>query len=338
MSKSNGKGPVDHKEPVSLTRVAPKAVASPALGATLAKMDPAELDQVFLRKQEALFELAADVSLPEATRNSIIALHRQASPNKAGMEEVSIAWRPPEIKIVQSTTTAASRPESSRAGDMFTTAGEALPKLFSFVPVHFNQENVLFPMDAKRPECQAPDAKLGRPYGECTKCPHQPFGQQNGGRGEQNKTDCNNQIVAAVLGEDLSQLYIVRFAKTSRKAGSQLLQLSAAQTMIWQQSYYLSTEKGQGTGNYHVFKVAPTGKNNSPHAMRVAQALCDLYTADRHRKLATHYRGVSEAADEAAQEEANFEKRRQPGGDVEPFDGDGADNARTSVRGSSRPM
>jgi hypothetical protein len=335
MSKTNGKNPATT---TALTRTVPRAVARPALGAELAKMDPDELDQVFLRMQEALFELAEDASLPEEARNSIIALHTQASPVKAGMDEVNIAWRLPEIKIVQATTTAASRPESARPGDMFTTAGEALPKQFAFVPVHFNNENVLFPVDAKRPECQAPDAKLGRPYGECQKCPHLPFGQQNGGRGEQKKTDCNNQIVSAVLAADMSQLYIVRFAKTSRKAGSSLLQLAAAQPMIWQQSYFLSTEKGQGTGNYHVFKVAPAGKNNAPHVMRVAQALCDLYTADRRRKLATHYRGVSEAADAAAQEEADFERRRQPGGDVEPFDADSGDSAQTSVRGSSRPM
>jgi hypothetical protein len=337
MSKTNGKNPTTT---TALTRTLPRAIARPALGAELAKLDPSDLDQTFLQKQEALFELVQDDTLPEEVRNQIMALHSQASPTKAGMDEVTIAWRPPEIKIVQATTTAASRPESARAGDLFSTAGDALPKQFSFVPVHFNNENVLFPADAKRPECQAPDAKLGRPYGECQKCPHLPFGQQNGGRGEQKKTDCNNQIVAAVLASDLSQLYIVRFAKTSRKAGSSLLQLAAAQPTIWQQSYFLTTEKGQGTGNYHIFKVAPSGMNNSPHVKRVAQALCDLYTADRHRKLATHYRGVIEAADEAAKEEAAFESRRQPGGDVEPYDtdGGGSGSASTSVRGNSRPM
>jgi hypothetical protein len=108
--------------------------------------------------------------------------------------------------------------------------------------------------------------------------------------------------------------------------------------VLWQQTYTLSTEKGQGTGNYYVFKTAPTGRSNTQHMMRVAQALCELYTADRHRKLADHYRSVSAAADVAADEEAEFEKRRHANGDAEPYDLDGAVSEKTSVRGSSKPM
>lgn len=315
------------------------------LGRVLALRDPAELDNLCAEMLDALRTLATDTSLPADIRKAVERLVDQAAQVKPGMEEVSTRWRIPRIQIAQATSTTAAKPENAKNGDLFTTAGQTLEKPFPFIPFHFSHENIMFPTGAKAPTCQAPDAKLGQPYGECQKCPNLPFGMQNGGKGDQKKTDCQNQIVVTVMAADLSQVYTIQFAKTSRGAGSALQSLAGQQTVSWQQAYLLETEKGNSElGNFHKYKISPTGKNNDEHKMKVAKVLCDLYSAERYRLLAEWYRGSSSAAQMAAASEGEFQGSKLDAGlagETESYDlGEGGSTPppATSVRSAAKPM
>jgi hypothetical protein len=327
-------------KPVAIAR--PRRVKPPR-GLELMQKARAELDGAVTSAMDELVALATDPKLPAEYQKLVTELVGQASTEKPGMEEVVVGWKIPMISINQPTTTATTRPESARLGDIYTSEGKVLERPFPFLVFSLFQENVNFPLNAKVPVCAAPDAQLGNTYGKCVECPHLPFGLQNAA--EQKITDCQNQITAIVATTDMSKVYMVRFAKTSRKAGSALQSLAGASNRMWDNSFLLSTEKGQGAqGAYFIFKVEPTGKPNNEHVRLIAQTLCNLYRAERDRALADHYRAASAAPAAAAAAETAFEGSKLDAGlagEAESYelgDGGGTPAAAGSVRSAAKPM
>lgn len=285
----------------------PTPPAKLSLGQRLALEDPEVLTQAVVNKLEALQLLAVDADVPEKVREAVLILAALASPQRPGMEEMNTSWKVPRVSIVQPTSQSEAKPEAAKNGDLYTTAGQLLEKPFGIIPIYFYEENINFPKQGKNPACQAPDAKLGSPYGECVKCPYLPFGKQNGGRGDQKATDCSNNIVCIALTMDLKQVVQVQFAKTSRRAGSALLSLAGQQTAVWKQSYLLTTEKKTAdVGVYFIYKVEPTAKDNEPGVQKLAHAIYDLFNAERQRMLADWYARPQKAQQVAAEAEGSF--------------------------------
>lgn len=301
--------PVEEPAKKSLVVIdTPKVPAPrPSMGAQAALIDPAELDAAVAARREVLEALLHDTTMPETTRASLGALIALASTQKPGMEEMQNAWKLTRASIVQPTTRSEAKPESARPGDIYTSGGQILVRPSAVIPIYFFEENVNFPEGGKVPVCSAPDAKLGSPFGKCVDCPHLPYGKQNGGRGEQKKTDCQNNIVAVLLLKDLSGLFTMQFGKTSRKAGGVMMQLAGQQQRVWTQSYLLNTEKKTNdAGLYYIMTTAPTGQNNPDDVCRVAEAFYGLYAAERKRGLADHYARPARAPIAAAEAEAEF--------------------------------
>jgi len=328
-------------------------VVKSSMGAAAAALDPAVLEATVIRKREELANLADDTTMPDVARQAVKTLAALASPNKPGMEEMVAAWRVPRVSIVQPTSQSETKPEAAKNGDLYTSSGQLLERPTPVIPLYFFEENINFPQQGKNPVCQAPDAKLGSPFGECLKCPHLPFGKQNAGRGEQHKTDCQNNIVAIVMSTDLvnPQVYMLQFGKTSRKAGSALLSLAGQQTAVWRQSYLLNTEKKTGDlGLYFVYKVEPTGKDNPEHVMRLAEALYGMYVAGRKLFLADCYARPARAPRAAAEAEGQFAAGALEAGlanngiepDLSPVDATTPAGAKPTkggaARSSSKPM
>jgi hypothetical protein len=290
---------------LDLPKAAPPAKLT--MGQAAAQQDPAVLDAEVLKRRDALHALQTDPTMPEDVRKAVETLHALASPNKPGLEEMVAAWKLPRINIAQPTTRSEAKPETARQGALYTTAGQLLEMPWGGIPLYIHEENINFPEQGKNPVCQAPDGKLGSPYGECLKCPHLPFGKQNAGRGDQKKTDCQSNIVAIMLAKDLSNVYMVQFGKTSRKAGSALMSLAGQQTVLWRQSYLLNTEKKTGDlGLYYIYKVEPTGKDNPEHVLKLSEALYGLYIAERRRFLAEWYLRPVRAPMVAVEAEGQF--------------------------------
>lgn len=289
------------------TALVPKASTKLSAGAAAAQMDPEVLAANAAEKLLALQQLSEDATLAAPTRDAVRNLAALASPNKPGMEEMIAMWKVPRIMIAQPTSQSEAKPEAAKNGDLYTSAGQLLERPFGIIPIYFFEENVNFPKNEKNPACSAPDAKLGSPFGECAKCPHLPMGKQNGGRGEQQRTDCSNNIVCVALAQDLSQVYLIQFSKTSRKTGNALLQLAGQQSFVWKQSYLLNSEKKTAdVGVYFVYKIEPTGKDNSADVQKVAHALYDLYVAQRKMFLADWYSRPARAPMAAAEAEGAF--------------------------------
>lgn len=332
----------------AITAPKPAAIArsrrlKPARGLELMLKDPVELDNAVSSAMDELVALAIDPKLPTEYQKIVTELVSQASTEKPGMEEVVVGWKIPLITINQPTTVSAARPDTAKLGDIYTSEGRVLERPFPFLVFSLFQENVNFPQNAKIPVCAAPDAQLGNAFGKCIECPHLPFGLQNAA--EQKITDCQNQITAIVATTDMSKVYMVRFAKTSRKAGSALQSLAGASNRMWDNSFLLSTEKGSGAQAYFIFKVEPTGKPNNEHVRLIAQTLCNLYRAERDRALADHYRAAAAAPATAAAAEGAFEGSKLDAGlagETESYDlGEGGGvpaPAAGSVRSAAKPM
>jgi hypothetical protein len=279
------------------------------MGVEAAAANPAMLEAALVERREALSRLADDDTVPDETRKAIVTMAALASPHKPGMEEVASSWKLSRINIVQPTTRSLAKPEAAKNGDLYSEAGTLLERPWAGIPLSFFEENINFPQTGNNPVCSAPDGKLGSPFGECLKCTYLPFGKQNGGRGDQQRTDCQNNIVAIMMSADLTnpQVYMVQFGKTSRKAGSALLALAGRQTAVWRQSYLLDTEKKVGDrGLYYTYKIEPTGKDNPEHVVRLAQALYGVYVAGRKLFLADWYSRPARAPQAAIEAEGSF--------------------------------
>jgi len=272
----------------------PAGLAIPTLAEVQALAEAAKV------KLEALSDLLADPEVSGPVKEKVQALIELANPNKPGMEEINTTWTLPRVSIAQPTTQSAAKPDSAKPGDMFTSAGALLERPHGIIPLWFHEENIMFKTGEKAPECSSMDGKLGSAYGACASCPHLPFGKQNGGRGDQKKTECQNQIVVTALSADLSQVYSIQFAKTSRSAGNALISLAKSHPFPWKQSYLLSTEKKVGDlGTYYIYKIEPTGKDNAADVLKVAKSLSELFGANRKTAIGDYYLragGASQAA------------------------------------------
>lgn len=318
----------------------PKAVTG--VTTTLAEVEA--LAVVAKAKLDGLADLLDDTELSAPIKEKVQALMELANPNKPGMEEINTTWTLPRVSIAQPTTQSAAKPESAKAGDMFTSSGTLLERPFGLIPLWFHEENIMFKTGEKAPECSSMDGKVGSAYGRCNNCPHLPFGKQNGGRGEQKKTECQSQIVVTALSADLTQVYSVQFAKTSRSAGNALISLAKSHPFPWKQSYLLSTEKKVGDlGTYYIYKIEPTGKDNSAEAAKVAKALSELFGANRKVALGDRDLRIGGAANAAAASEIpGFDAAKLAAGLNLSSQGEELDlgdaSPAASVRSTSKPM
>lgn len=296
-------------DPTALAAATRQPLIKLSRGAEMAKVDPAILEAAIVQKREELLMLADDANMPDNLRQVVRNLVALSAPNKPGLEEMAGSWNIPRINIAQPTSRSDAKPESAKNGSLYTTEGKLLDTPWGGIPIHFSEENINFPKGGgNNPVCQSPDGKLGSPFGVCEKCPHVPFGKQNGGRGDQKQSDCYSNIVVVMLATDLSQVYKVQFGKTSRKAGAALLALARQQPFVWKQSYLLNTEKKTNDmGMYWILQTQPTGKDNDPNVTKLCEKLYGLWSAERDRFLADWYARPARAPMAAAEAEGNFE-------------------------------
>ena len=318
------------------------------LGARLAKEPMDKLTAAAVDARLAMEALRDDASLPATLRQSVSDLVDLSAAARPDLEEMNISWTPPRVSIAQPTTRDEKRPDGAKNGALFTTEGKLLEQPWSMIPIYFFEEHVNFGANGKTPVCRSLDGHLGSPFGVCGSCPHLPFGKQNGGRGEQKKSDCYSNIVTVALASDLSQVYTVQFGKTSRRAGSALLSWVRAQKRAWKQSYLIDTEKKSGNNNlYWVYTCKSTGKDNDADVQRVAKGLHDLYHATRGIQLADWYSRPQQAAQQAAAIEESYDGSAFEAGMVN--DGVEPDtetppppvpttHGKSSARNSSKPM
>ena len=302
-----------------------------------------------------LRKLADSPDLPAEVRAQVTALVGSANPSKKGLsEDTQTAWQIPEITIRQkSTEMGGTLPDNAKDGFLLSvmnrkTVLEVLPQPFKFHVLAEYSSNVRFTSGEKAPTCSSPDARLGSPNGECAKCPDLPMGQQPGGWNAQKPSSCAYSLCYVVIDAAFTNIYEVKFSKTSFKAGQNIATLiRAGAGNVWQREFQLTTEKQSNDhGTYYTFKSQPTGetKIDADHD-KVCDAVADVFLAGRSLFLHRFYAGVLNAKDNAKKGDAAFGSAIGAGldgneGTTPNFDTpiDGVDTSANKARNSNNPM
>lgn len=160
---------------------------------------------------EKLKELAE--KLPEeSNRANAIALVERMGEVIEGISDKPITWRPGTLKLTQATSDRSKLPRGATVGDL--VLGETvLDKPYKVIPIRSWDARQYWSPDQNEAKmlCSSPDAEVGYLGFNCRECPHSEF--------KDNKIDCNKIKVFMVVASDLSDVFLVNFAKTSYKVG-----------------------------------------------------------------------------------------------------------------------
>lgn len=288
----------------------------------------------------------------DALTDHILANVNATSESEEGsfLSEVETRNARAQLIIRQGTTNLATMPTDTPLGKLFSTAGEIVGTPLRVHLLYAYQMNLRYPPMGegnRAPVCKSPDGKLGSPGGWCLNCTELPFGLQNGGAGEQKKTECAQWIVFIVITEDMKHIYEIGMSRTSLKTAKTMATLAKAAgtaDKLVRRVFILETESKMNAAQqrYFQFKVAVDTKDKelsaADHAALVG--LSDLLQAQNHLVLARYYATVREGKTVAAANEAAFDPQAAMGtldaGGAEPnFDATGTPPA---ARNSNTPM
>lgn len=236
-------------------------------------------------------------SLPQDVQDKYLTLAQRLRGSSDAFEGEGDTWRPSRIRLVQAMTGEDSgKPEDARLGDYFYEGGP-IERPTKFVVVYGYYTRVRFvPDEDQYPSCSSENVDVrGRKekdksisiYGDkCAECPldNQPFRYGK-------PTNCNNVLNVVMLPENLEQILVYQFQKSSWTVGQSLRSLaSATHPKPWSRYFSLDSElkkRGKGGGQYAVPVIRPVDTKTTPvpdHFQAFSAFLCDHlkeYRAER---------------------------------------------------------
>jgi hypothetical protein len=161
---------------------------------------------------ETLGKLA--VELPEAVRQNALDLVERMGEVIEGIGDRPVEWRANVLKLVQAMSDRSKLPKGTGVGDFLLGEDTIDQPLDVIVLRTWNARQYWSPdQNEAKMLCSSPDGVVGYIGLECKVCPHSKFNE------ETKKTECNLIKQFMVLKSDLSDVFMVNFAKTNYKAG-----------------------------------------------------------------------------------------------------------------------
>lgn len=213
-------------------------------------------------------------------------LFKLMSSQPDGFEE-EVRWQPEKLKLVHPITDDPLMPQEAEPGDLYA-AGDLLwsreedgrSKPFKFVLCYAWQSRARFQPGDNRPDCTSADSKWND-HGtlQCKNCPDLPF--RNG-----KPTNCQNTLNMVVLPLDLKGVYIVRFSKSSYKAGTNIKKLLRSSLKVWDKVFGLaSKEMSNGTNTWNVYQTMPISEKPPEEVRLFAEHVSGAYREMRQDYL-----------------------------------------------------
>jgi hypothetical protein len=195
--------------------------------------------------------------------------------------------RLPVLKIRQRMTTDPGCPDTARDGDLYTTAGDLIPRPVKFMPLAIWTSHTKFEGGGGRTvECYSPDSKQGSTFGKCSACPYEPW--KNG-----NKTECDRTLNTIIMTDTLA-LFHVRFASMSYPAGKNLIRFARAMPNLWSRFFKLETSSRKNQkGEFQVFEVKAVQDMPSADVQKVGEFVCRQLAESRKGMLEGFYARVN---------------------------------------------
>ena len=167
---------------------------------------------------EKLAALAAN--LPEDVRGNAQDLITRMGEVIEGISDRDVTWRPQTLKLIQAMSDRSKLPKGANIGDMLLGEDVVQQPLDVIVLRAWEARQYWSPdQNEAKMLCSSPDAVLGYIGLECKACPHSKYDE------ETKKTECNKIKVFMVAKRDLSDVFLIQFAKTGFKIGGDWQQM-----------------------------------------------------------------------------------------------------------------
>jgi hypothetical protein len=238
----------------------------------------AQLERVV---RPTLNELVSIVNnIPDEYQDKVATLMKKMDPNRPGLYLADQRPQLTELRLYQGSGNDPNRPDNCRVGEFYLTTKQNVGPRFVGTVLALWQGRTMWPGadDARSaPLCTSMDREVGSKYGTCHTCPQRPWRD-----GE--KTNCNDDVVAFVLPEELDDIILIRFSRTSEGAGRQLSKFASKDLVSWQRFYQITASERQGSGGskikWHVMKVEPLDQKVPTELMEFCAALCAMAEHD----------------------------------------------------------
>lgn len=230
-------------------------------------------------------------ALPDTVKANALALLEEMSAVVEGIGDEPVVWKPPFLRMVQSTTDRSALPKGVGIGDFIIGESKTIQPL-PLIPLRLWDARQYWDPDqnVNKMLCNSPDAKLGYIGAYCKTCQ---FAEWIEGEG----SACNKMKAMLAITSDLRTLFSINFAKTSYKPGMEFeAAMKKAGVTPYRRMYELSTTQHATAKNVEVYKVGLPSEN----AKRITpdpyldflKGLFDIINQDRKVMLDKFYEGA----------------------------------------------
>lgn len=202
----------------------------------------------------------------------------QTQGNKTGMfaEEETTVF--PELRIFHGAGNDPNRPDDCKLGTFYINTKEKVgPEFVGAVIAIWKGRTMWGDRNAgestSAPLCQSMNRIVGTTCGECKDCPDEPW--KHGER-----TRCDNDVVAFMLSKDYTRIILVRFQKSSVKAGEGLTRSLKVSPQLWTKWWRLTLEKQTKDSNtWYSIVTQPATVDGQPDAEYTPEAIDEFCEA-----------------------------------------------------------
>jgi hypothetical protein len=231
---------------------------------------------------EKLYELAEQ--LPESVRDNAVELLTRMNTKIEGIGDTDVEWYPPLLKIVQGMSDRNKLPKGAMIGDVII--GERkVESPMKFIPIRVYESRQYWSPDQNeaRMLCSSPDAQVGYLGFNCKSCPHAKYDE------EAKRSECSKLEVVMAMSEDLSELFVINFAKTNYNEGREFKsKLRKAMVPPYKRVYGLRSESSKQYKNVESIKVDVLEKDKQATNEATLPFLVELFNqigVDRKKML-----------------------------------------------------
>lgn len=201
-----------------------------------------------------------------------------------GIGDEPIRWKPSTLKLVQGTTDRSSIPKGTAIGD-FILGEQKIDQPMKFIPLRIWEGRQYWSPDQNENKliCSSPDGKLGYIGAYCNQCPHAKFDEVA------RKSECGKTQNVIAIFPDLSDIFIVSFAKTNYKTGLDLkTNATKAAVPLYRRVYGLASETNTQYKNVENYALEILGSDDriTPDPLvEFLKELFELITQDRRENV-----------------------------------------------------
>lgn len=206
-------------------------------------------------------------ALPEAVRQNALDLVTRMGEVIEGIGDEPVKWRPSVAKLMQAVSDRSKAPKGASIGDIII-GEEILQKPAKVIVLRSWDARQYWSPDQNEAKmlCSSPDAEVGYIGNKCRECPHSKFDE------EAKKTECNKIKTMMLLKADFSDVFLINFAKTNYKTGTEWqMMMKKAGVAPYRRVYGLNSETSKQYKNVETIAIETyTGDDRDTPAAHLA--------------------------------------------------------------------